>query len=187
MRTFKRKLNFVAVSIVLWAVVAMLAWNLVQRESEEPVADTPAEALTQAVIYGIIQTEADKVGLDPCFVLAIAFAESSLDPDAVNGGARGLMQMTEVAWVMVTGAPFEQAFNPELNIAVAVAYLAYCRDLLEEQNTFSYPLLAASYRFGPNAVRDAGYEIPSIQAPQNRIYQRIFSGEPVDTVVNCPE
>lgn len=127
-------------------------------------------------VWRFIQREAPKYNLDPGFVYAIAFAESSLNAHADSGTARGIMQMSEAAWQTVTTDSYRRAWNWKHNIRMAMAYLSHCRDMLVANERFNYPLLAACYRFGPNAVRRANFNISALPPTRNRIYQQIFSG-----------
>lgn len=125
-----------------------------------------------------IEKAADRAGFKPEFIYAICVAESSLNPKARAKGdyARGLMQVSRVAWKEVSQRPYSQAFHPQANLEVGTAYLDHLKQFLEERNQFSYPLLAACYRYGPYAVQDAGFRISRLEQPENLIYQQLFAG-----------
>ncbi|WP_309387810.1 transglycosylase SLT domain-containing protein [Cerasicoccus frondis] len=128
--------------------------------------------------------QAAKAGdLDPNFVYAICVAESTLDPRANSGYARGLMQLSKVAWKEVSTRPYSQAYNPKTNMEVGVAYLNHLKEFLNENNAFSYANLAASYRYGPYALKDADFRVSRLDEPHNLIYQKLFAGvtDPVET------
>ena len=117
------------------------------------------------------------MGLDPKFVYAICHAESSLDANAETSVARGMMQLTEAAWVDVTDLHYRQAFDWETNVEVGMLYLKRLKGMLESQEVFSYPRLAASYRFGYGALRKEKFMVSRLQTPVNRIYRKLFAGE----------
>ena len=117
------------------------------------------------------------MGLDPKFVYAICHAESSLDANAESSVARGMMQLTEAAWVDVTELHYRQAFDWETNIEVGMLYLKRLKGMLESQEVFSYRRLAASYRFGYGALRKEKFMVSRLQTPVNRIYRKLFAGD----------
>lgn len=98
----------------------------VMKYYAQDLSDTPYEAL-------IVKT-ANKYGLDPQMVRAVMKTESSFNPKTVShAGARGLMQVMPVVWkdiskrYGVTWDYSEGVFEPEKNIEVACAYLAWLR------------------------------------------------------------
>lgn len=117
------------------------------------------------------------MGLDPKFVYAICHAESSLDANAETSVARGMMQLTEAAWVDVTELHYRQAFDWETNVEVGMLYLKRLKGMLESQEVFSYSRLAASYRFGYGALRKEKFMVSRLQTPVNRIYRKLFAGD----------
>jgi len=162
------------VAVGLGVVVCLLAIVLavrILRSSSPPPPVQPAE------VWAYVSTIAPKAELDPEFVYAIAWAESSLQEKAGNSGARGMMQLTRVAWDEVTDESYRHAWDWQTNIRIGIAYLAFCRDFLKKRDAFSYPLLAACYRYGPYYVQDKGFEIDKLRRPKNEIYKRIFDGE----------
>ena len=72
--------------------------------------------------------------------------------------------------------PYGEAFNWRANIAAGTAYLAHLRDMLEKKGRFSYPALAACYRYGFNEVASHNFDISQLPPPKNKIYQQLFSG-----------
>lgn len=127
-------------------------------------------------VWSYVQKKAAAHGLDPGFVYSLAFAESSFNAYADSGVARGITQMSADAWQTVTDISYERAWNWRTNLNMAMSYLVHCRELLVAVEHFNYPLLAASYRYGPGAVKRAGYRIDRLPAPKNKIYRAIFSG-----------
>ncbi len=127
-------------------------------------------------VWEFILKKAPRYQLDPGFVYSVAFAESSFNAYAKTSVARGIAQVTEDAWNTVTDISYERAWNWRTNLDIAMRYLAHCRQQLTKAGHFNYPLLAASYRYGPGAVKRADYRISRLPAPQNRIYQEFFRG-----------
>lgn len=167
-RSFELGLSGVAV-----VVFALFFW-LGRPEPMENAPDTPE----RYAVWLDVKARAEAAGLEPGFVFAICVAESSLNPKARAKGdyARGLMQVSRVAWKEVSQRPYSQAFHPQANLEVGTAYLDHLKQFLEERNQFSYPLLAACYRYGPYAVQDAGFRISRLEQPENLIYQQLFAG-----------
>ena len=122
-------------------------------------------------------------GLEPSFVYAVCHAESSLNANAETSVARGMMQLTEAAWSDVTKLHYRQAFDWETNVEVGMLYLKRLKGMLGSQGLFSYPRLAASYRYGYGALRKEKFMVSRLKTPVNRIYRKLFAGEmaPVKT------
>lgn len=139
--------------------------------------DRSANYVPKEKVWGKISAEAPAMGLDPKFVYAICHAESSLDANAESSVARGMMQLTEAAWVDVTELHYRQAFDWETNVEVGMLYLKRLKGMLESQEVFSYPRLAASYRFGYGALRKEKFMVSRLQTPVNRIYRKLFAGD----------
>ncbi len=127
-------------------------------------------------VWDFVRKEAPNHQMDPGFVYSLAFAESSFNAYAETSVARGITQMGKEAWETVTDISYDRAWNWRTNLSMAMAYLAHCRKILSKAGHFNYPLLAASYRYGPGAVRQADYRISALPEPKNRIYQEIFAG-----------
>ena len=62
-------------------------------------------------------------------------------------------------------------------------YFSHLRQRLEHEGVFSYPRLAAAYRFGPGTLEEANHRIAQLPEPTNRVYRELFSGNlaPVET------
>ena len=127
-------------------------------------------------VWPKIKKEARKHGLDPAFVYAVCHAESSLAANAETSVARGMMQLTEGAWKDVTEKSYRLAFDWETNVEVGVGYLGKLKGMLNRVKKFSYPRLAASYRYGFSALRMQGCLVSKMKTPRNRIYRKIFAG-----------
>jgi soluble lytic murein transglycosylase-like protein len=128
-------------------------------------------------VWSKIKTEGPKHGLNRSFIYAICHAESSLNANAESSVARGMMQLTEAAWQDVTQLHYRQAFEWETNVEVGILYLARLKGMLESVNLFSYPRLAASYRYGYGALRKEKFMVSRMKTPVNRIYRKLFAGE----------
>lgn len=128
-------------------------------------------------VWAYLQEEAPAHGLDPAFAFAIVFAESSFDAHADSGYARGLMQLSKGAWETVSDRSYGRAWDWQDNLDAGLAYLAYLRGFLYDHNAFSYPLLAASYRWGPFAVKERGFDMNRVQPAKNTVYKQLFAGE----------
>ena len=138
--------------------------------------DRDANYISNDEVWQKISREAPKHGLEPTFVYAICHAESSLNANAESSVAKGMMQLTKAAWSDVTKLHYRQAFEWETNVEVGMLYLQRLKGMLESQNLFSYPRLAASYRYGYGALRKEKFMVSRLKTPINRIYRKLFAG-----------
>ena len=139
--------------------------------------DRNANFISEQKVWDKIYSEAPARGLIPSFIFAICHAESSLNANAESSVARGMMQLTEAAWQDVTKLHYRQAFEWETNVEVGILYLERLKGMLESVNLFSYPRLAASYRYGFGALRKEKFMVSRMKTPVNRIYRKLFAGE----------
>ena len=123
--------------------------------------DSNSNYISKEKVWKKIALAAPAHGLNPNFVYSICHAESSLDANAETSVARGMMQ----------------AFDWETNIEVGILYLARLKRMLKSQGLFSYPRLAASYRYGYGALRKEKFMVSRLKIPINRIYRKLFAGE----------
>lgn len=110
----------------------------------ERVPNARGQALTPA-----IQAAATKYGLDPAFLAAVFWTESSYMPNVVSPtGAIGLGQLMPetAAWLQV------DPWDPMQNIEGSAKFYRYLLD----RNHGSLELAIASYAAGPGAVDRAG-------------------------------
>ena len=117
--------------------------------SLEPGAPAGARGKGQppAGIGRLIDRIAQKHGLDPELVKAVARVESNYKPRAISRkGAQGIMQL-----LPATAKRFgvADAFDPAQNIEGGVRYLKFLRDLFPD----NLSLVLAAYNAGENAVR----------------------------------
>lgn len=160
----------IRVAVVLGVCVGILSVYFARNLSP------PVEQVSSEEVWSFIVEQAPQADLDPEFIYALAWAESSLNAKARSSYARGIMQMSRPAWKEVTKESYRHAWDWRTNIRVAIDYLVFCRDFLKTHDSFSYPLLAASYRYGPYHVQDKNFNILQIKQPKNEIYKRIFNG-----------
>jgi soluble lytic murein transglycosylase-like protein len=158
------------ITVALGICVGVLSFYLAQNLSP------PMEQVSAEAVWAYISELAPQNALDPEFVYALAWAESSLNAKARTSYARGIMQMSRPAWREVSAESYRHAWEWRTNIRVAIDYLVFCRDFLKLHDSFSYPLLAACYRYGPYHVRDKNFNILQVKQPKNEIYKRIFNG-----------
>ncbi|MFT4900992.1 MAG: soluble lytic murein transglycosylase-like protein [Lentimonas sp.] len=174
----------VRLAIVLIVIVGLLAMFLAQRLNDsEPVV---SESVAPEEVWAYVQEQAMQAKLNPDFIYAIAWAESSLNPDARSSMARGMMQLSRAAWREVSDESYSQAWDWRTNIRVGISYLAFCRDFLVKRDAFNYPLVAACYRYGPYYVQNKKFKISAMKQPKNKIYQRLFLGnlQPIERPIN---
>ena len=138
--------------------------------------DKDANYIAEEQVWEKIVKEAHDYGFEPTFVYAVCHAESSLDANAESSVAKGMMQLTEAAWSDVTKLHYRQAFEWETNVEVGMLYLQRLKGMLESQALFSYPRLAASYRYGYGALRKEKFMVSRLKTPINRIYRKLFAG-----------
>ena len=115
------------------------------------------------------------VYLQVLFMLSVM--PSSLNANAESSVARGMMQLTEAAWLDATDLHYRQAFEWETNVEVGILCLAKLKGDSERNNVFSYPRLAASYRYGYGALRKEKFMVSRMKTPVNRIYRKLFAGD----------
>jgi len=155
---------------LLGGLIGALAFFLTSSPSKTPKQISPEE------VWAYIYEQASQEGLDPQFVYALAWAESSLNERARSSVARGMMQMTRPAWDEVTDESYRHAWNWKDNVRVAIQYLVFCREFLKKHDSYSYPLLAASFRYGPYYVQNKDFDLSQVKQPENEIYKLLFSG-----------
>jgi len=166
----KNERLIIRLAVVFGVIVGVLALLLAAQLDNDPDPVSPAE------VYAFIEEIAPQSELDPEFVYALVWAESSLDSRAKSSVARGMMQLTKAAWKQVSDESYRHAWDWRTNIRVGIDYLAHCREYLLRHGEFNYPLLAASYRYGPSRVKSRGFDIRELKKPKNDIYLSIFNG-----------
>jgi hypothetical protein len=115
--------------------------------------------------------------IDPLLIFSIACAESSLNPEADSGVARGLMQMTSDAWKDATKRPYSDAWDWKANMDGACAYIAILKGRLERSGRLSPANLVAAYHFGPGRLEKAGYDFSRLPEVKNFVYRDILAGK----------
>ena len=71
--------------------------------------------------------------MEPSFVYAIVFAESSFRPHARNFGGNGIMQVSEATWGNMSNLPYRRVWDWRVNIEIGTAYLGWCKEYLEDK------------------------------------------------------
>jgi len=130
-------------------------------------------------VWREVQEVAAEKDLDPEFVYAIAWAESSLNAHAHTHVARGMMQMTHDAWNRVSRATWRDAYDWEINLDAACCYLVALRNELKSdlQKEPTNAQLAGAYRYGFSKLKSCGFDVQSLPKTNNQIYQKIFAGD----------
>lgn len=107
-------------------------------------------------VKAAILKESKRQGMDPVFVLAVIETESQFNPHAEGShGEIGLMQIKPdtAQWIAqkngYTWKGKESLRNPQVNIRIGVAYLAFLR---QEFDGLAHQYVAA-YNMGPGGVR----------------------------------
>jgi soluble lytic murein transglycosylase-like protein len=140
---------------------------------------------------------ARKYGLDPLLLIEQCYRESRFDPLAVGAaGDMGLMQIVPATWNewSVKVGVFDP-FDPESNLTVAGAYLAWLRDQLARVNHNEPYWLLAAYKWGIANVltllqQSKGWaDVPAqrrdyaigilLAAESNTLAQKIAPGKPL--------
>lgn len=128
-------------------------------------------------VWSVVESEAREANLDPRFIFAIAMAESSFNANAETDVARGMMQLTYDTWAETTDVPYSRAYDWPTCVKVGTHRLAHLRQRLEAKGKFTYPRLAAAYRYGFSALARRKYDISRLPSTRNKIYQTLLAGE----------
>jgi soluble lytic murein transglycosylase-like protein len=118
-------------------------------------------------VADLIRRHAGRYGIDVRVALAIALAESNLNPEAVSPkNAQGVMQL-----IPDTQARFgvTRPFDPESNIKGGLAYLKW----LKARFDGDWSLIAAAYNAGEGAVERHG-GIPPYRETQSYVKRVLF-------------
>ncbi len=117
--------------------------------------------LPKSSLVNVVESEAQKIGLDPNLAKAIAQAESGFNPNAVSkAGAQGLMQLMPST---AQGLGVKALLDPVENVQGGTRYL---KSLLDKYH--SIPKAVAAYNAGPGAV-DKYNGIPPYTETQNYV------------------
>ena len=131
-------------------------------EPEEIFIPAPRMPLAEAPYGQLIQTAAQKYGVDADLVFSVIAAESNFNPNAVSRrGARGLMQLLPST---ATRLGVKDIYDPAQNIEAGTRYLhellaLYRGDLV---------LTVAAYNAGPGALQKYG-RVPPYRETQSYI------------------
>ena len=138
------------------------ASDVVAIEPEEIFIPAPRMPLSQAPYGQLIQTAAQKYGVDADLVFSVITAESNFNPSAVSRrGARGLMQLLPSTAARLG---VKDIFDPGQNIDAGTRYL---RELLTLYQG-DLVLTVAAYNAGPGALQKYG-RVPPYRETQSYI------------------
>lgn len=128
--------------------------NLVRRFNKKL-----SEALVEEIARGLL-TAAYSQNMDPRFLAAIVAVESDFNPRCLSSsGAMGLGQVMPFNFPEV-GMDKADGWNPTKNLlATAMLLRGHLDDFKSHPN--GTLLAVAAYNAGPNAVKRAGYKVPS--------------------------
>lgn len=102
-------------------------------------------------LAALIIRESEKNGVETALAFALAFTESSFNPQAVNRNRssvdRGVFQLNSRSFPHLSEKEF---FDPQVNVPLGVAYLRYCLDTGVNEVT-----ALAMYNAGPNRVKSS--------------------------------
>jgi len=136
--------------------------DVVAIEPEEIFILAPRTPLAQAPYGELIQTAAQKYGVDADLVFSVITAESNFNPNAISRrGARGLMQLLPST---ATRLGVKDIFDPNQNIDAGTRYL---RELLTLYRG-DLVLTVAAYNAGPGALQKYG-RVPPYRETQSYI------------------
>ena len=122
-----------------------------------------------------INQAADTAGIDPTLLAALAFKESTFNPNAVSGvGAQGLTQLMPPT---ARSLGVQNSFDPLQNLTGGAQFLKQQIDQFG-----SVPLALAAFNAGPGNVRKFG-GVPPFQETQNHVNQimKLITGQPFDS------
>jgi hypothetical protein len=138
------------------------ASDVLAIEPEEIFIPAARMPLEQAPYGQLIQTAAQKYGVDADLVFSVITAESNFNPNAVSRrGARGLMQLLPST---ATRLGVRDIFDPGQNIDAGTRYL---RELLTLYQG-DLVLTVAAYNAGPGALQRYG-RVPPYRETQSYI------------------
>jgi len=138
------------------------ASDVVAIEPEEIFIPAPRMPLAQAPYGQLIQTAAQKYGVDADLVFSVITAESNFNPNAVSRrGARGLMQLLPST---ATRLGVKDIFDPGQNIDAGTRYLHELLTLYQGDLV----LTVAAYNAGPGALQKYG-RVPPYRETQSYI------------------
>lgn len=146
------------------------------RVSESIISTSGATSTGDAKLDALVNSAAERNGIDRRLILAVMKQESSFNPRAISyKGARGLMQL-----MPATAYRFgvKDIFDPAQNIEGGARYLRFLLDTFNG----NVELALAGYNAGENAVIKYGSRIPPYRETQDYVrkisahYDRLSSG-----------
>ncbi len=132
-----------------------------QAVQEAKAAPLPANAPPKSSIENMIEAHAEKIGINPSLVKAVARAESGFNPKAVSpAGAKGLMQLMPST---ARELGVRSIMDPSENVRGGAEYL---KKLLNKYHSIPHAL--AAYNAGPGAVDRFG-GVPPYRETRNYV------------------
>lgn len=131
-----------------------------QPSGEETLMPLPPKQTSSGTIEKMLYGAAQKYGVDPKLAIAVAKAESGLDPNVVSAaGAVGVMQLMPAT---AAGLGIRDLRDPRENIDGGVRYLKQMLDTFQGDVRQAI----AAYNAGPEAVKKFGGVPPYAETQQ---------------------
>ena len=143
--------------------------------SESAESRTAREIIKPEELYKIIYSVGETSNiLNEHDLVALAQIESSLNIRAKSSvGARGLLQLTPIAWKQVNSGKnyLNHVYNPKENIRTGKKYLEYLHEFCEENNLEwknltqqkQKEIIFAAYNLGPHRLKHSGWKTEIVQ------------------------
>jgi hypothetical protein len=144
-----------------------------------PLSFLPEQTVPASPYGDLIHATAQRYGLNPALIAAVARAESAFQPGAVsNKGARGLMQLMP-ATASRFGVDRYRVHDPAANIDAGSRYLRFLVDKFQGK----LDLVLAAYNSGEGTVQRYGGVPPYRETREyiRRIYRTLGLDQPVVT------
>ena len=128
--------------------------------------DTNLQTSLTSPYDAYFEEAANTYNVPVALLLAMGQVESGFDPSVVSGaGAIGIMQLMPGT---AASLGVENPYDPRQNIMGGAKYVA---QLIEQFRDFpnALELVIASYNAGPQAVVNAGYQVPAYTETQNHV------------------
>ena len=128
--------------------------------------DTNLQTSLTSLYDAYFEEAANTYNVPVALLLAMGQVESGFDPNVVSGaGAIGIMQLMPGT---AASLGVENPYDPRQNIMGGAKYVA---QLIEQFRDFpnALELVIAGYNAGPQAVVNAGYQVPAYTETQNHV------------------
>ena len=152
--------------MIIRTLASWLCWLLFVLSNNLAASPLATTTLSQSDIQHMLINEAQRQGVAPALVLAIAKVESDFNPSAQSrAGARGVMQIMPATALHGFNVASHDLYHADTNIRVGIAFI---KQLLEQYR--GNLDIALSHYNGGSAVRRANGELRVI--PATREYVR---------------